>query len=248
MLAASRILDVTPAVSSLAVGHGRDGARLLADHGCRPSPCARHTARLRFLLGDLVRVRVRDLVPVALADRVRVRVRVREGVGVVSGKGDLDADAGGRVRDGLAAALDGDGVRVVLGDGVPVTLPVALDDGVPVTDALPVALGDGVPVGEPVALDDGVPVREPVALDDGVPVADALPVALDDGVPALVALIEPLPVELRVLLAPPEATAARGVPDGLRSDARSRPRYVSRATASSPPAAASHSTDSSTPL
>ena len=91
--------------------------------------------------------------------------------------------------------------------------------------------GDGVGVGEV----DGWGVALRVAGGDG------------ERVGVLVALPVELRVPLHVPLPVPEAVA-RGVPDGLRSDAMARPRYVSRATASSPPPAASHSTDSSTPL
>jgi hypothetical protein len=87
---------------------------------------------------------------------------------------------------------------------------------------------------------------------DRVRGGEGLRVAGGDGVGTGVRV--ELPDALRVVLPVPLAlavTLALGVPDGLRSDATLRPRYVSRDTASSPPPpppAASHSADSSMPL
>ena len=131
--------------------------------------------------------------------------------------------------------------------GVRLRLPVRLAVHVGVPDALrvPVALlepvrdvdGDGVPVRLPV----------PVRLRELVPVWLPVPETLDEAVIVAVpvgglvaeAVDEPVPAALGVAL-----------PDGLRSDARLRPRYVSRATTASllPPAASHSSADSSTPL
>ena len=128
----------------------------------------------------------------------------------------------------------------------PVHVLVALRDtdwllvAVALRERVPVALTDTELVTLRVAgaLGDGVPVRLPVGDALLEPVADALTEPLPVG----------LPVELLVTLTLPVADTL-GVPDGLRSDAMARPRYVSRVTASSPPPAASHSsTDSRSPL
>ncbi len=138
-------------------------------------------ARLRFLLGDLDRVRVRERVPVLVASRVRVLVRVvvhvRDAETTKGGR-DLDGVAGGRVRVWLAAAL---------GDGVPDGLAAALDDGVPVCKALDdgddelVIEDEGTTV--PAAGDEpnGVVVPELVELLVAEPVLVGLRVAVCDG-------------------------------------------------------------------
>ena len=129
-------------------------------------------------------------------------------------------------------------VPVTLADDDPVSLPVA----VALLELVPVMLPDCEPVALPVA----------VPLGERLPVPLAVLLTLPKPVP--LALTELLPDALRVALPVPLALAvalALGVPDGLRSDATLRPRYVSRDTASSPlspPPAASHSADSSTPL
>lgn len=82
---------------------------------------------MRFLLGDLERVRLRDRVPLLLAVRERVT--------------DRDADAGAAARDleGVpAAGRDGERLRV----GLPLPLRVAAALG----DAGPVALDEVAPV------------------------------------------------------------------------------------------------------
>ena len=166
-----------------------------------------------------------------LGDLLRVTVRVREPVLVLDllrllvrvAVGVLEVTTGGR-------DLDGEGVG-----GVRVWLAVA---GRGVRDALTVALGDGVPEALAVALDEGVPVALAEALDDGVPDALATPPPpLGDG--GAVPLGDGVPDALGVAL---------GVPDGLRSDAMPRPRYVKLATAASASPASHSSADSRTPL
>jgi len=125
---------------------------------------------------------------------------------------------------------------VALADNDPVSLPVV----VALLELVPVTLSDC----------DTVALRVAEPLGERLPVPLAVLLALLEPVP--LALTELLPDALRVALPVPLAlavTLALGVPDGLRSDATLRPRYVSRDTASSPPPpAASHSADSSTPL
>jgi hypothetical protein len=59
---------------------------------------------LRFLLGDLLRVRVRVREPVLVLDLLLLLVRVAVGVLEVTTAGGRDLDGeGGRVRDWLAA-------------------------------------------------------------------------------------------------------------------------------------------------
>jgi hypothetical protein len=107
-----------------------------------------------------------------------------------------------------------------------------------VPEALTVALDEGVPVALAEALDEGVPVALAEALDDGVPDALATPPPpLGDG--GAVPLGDGVPDALGVAL---------GVPDGLRSDAMPRPRYVKLATAASASPASHSSADSRTPL
>ena len=136
---------------------------------------------MRFLLGDLDRVRVRVRVPVLVADRVRVLVRVVVHVRdaeMTKGGRDLDGVAGARVRVWVAAAL---------GDGVTDWLAAALDDGVPVCDALDdgddelVIEDEGTTV--PAASDepDGVVVPELVGLLVAEPVLVGLRVDVSDG-------------------------------------------------------------------
>jgi hypothetical protein len=118
---------------------------------------------LRFLLGDLVRVRVRVLVRVRVADAGRVFVRLALGVLDTTGRRDLDAEAAG-VSVWLA-------VGVATDDGVPTRLPVPLALAVALDEGVPVSLGEGegVPLGEP----------EPVALVRGcVAALVALPVVV----------------------------------------------------------------------
>jgi hypothetical protein len=125
---------------------------------------------------------------------VRVLLVVPERASVPDGLSDgaLDCDA--------PADSDDVGDAVVLGvcepDGLPVlmsvvlaeSVPVALDDGVPVWVPVPVVLDEPVPVWlpVPVALLEPVPVElllaVPVALLEPVPVALLEPVRDDDGV------------------------------------------------------------------
>jgi hypothetical protein len=125
---------------------------------------------------------------------------------------------------GIPRQMGGDCVvdTVVVGVRVPLRLPVALDDGVPVCEPVPLRLLDAVP------LDDGVPVCENVPL--------RLPVALDDGVP----VCEPVPLRLPVSLDDAELLA---LGDADRSDSMLRPRNVMFAMRISAPPA-SHSVDS----
>ncbi len=192
-----------------------------------------------------------------LPERVRLvlRVRLREPLPDSGWRARLPLAVGdepARVRVGLPVAApvterDAGGEAVPLGDGASEWLLVALDDGVPVglDDGMSLALGEPVPVALSEDVPDRLPVLVPVALGEGVPVWLREPLGLLE--PLAMLLPVALPVELRLALALPVAVAL-GVPEGLRSDARSRPRYVSRATASAPPPTASHSTDSSTPL
>ena len=96
----------------------------------RPAPCHAHavaarcahapayTNSLRFLLGDLVRVRVRERVMLRVAERLRVRERL----------GDADGTAMRVLVPVPVGATEREVVAVPLRLSVPVLLPVAVSE------------------------------------------------------------------------------------------------------------------------
>ena len=115
-------------------------------------------------------------------------VKLRPGTACSSSRATRTSDAGDAINGDARTPSSNEYVvarhGVTDGVGVPVCVPVALDEGVPVALLEPV----------PVVLDDDVPVW----LSVPVTLLEPVPVALDEAVPVWlpVALLEPVPVEL----------------------------------------------------
>jgi hypothetical protein len=148
-------------------------------------------------------------VRVSLAEPVAVRLSVGGGLsnGALDSNSPADSDD---VGDAVALGVcEPDGLPVLVFVMLADSVPVALDDGVPVWVPVPVVLDEPVPVWLPVPV--ALPEPVPVELLLAVPVAELEPVPVRDALPVLVTLLEPVPVALLELV-----TDDDGVLDGVR--------------------------------